>query len=96
MFSSLPSADGFLATIVLATLAIGLPIVMVLSIRFLWDRKLNLGRSKELEAHLAIAPNRQRYGESAESAVFCRSGGRAAISRCRRSPAACHATGRCD
>ena len=36
-------------TIVLATLAIGLPIVLVLSIRFLLDRNLNLGRSKELE-----------------------------------------------
>src|SRR5271157_2323140 len=38
-----------LFTIVLATLAVGLPILLVLSIRFLWDRKLNLGRSKELE-----------------------------------------------
>jgi hypothetical protein len=36
-------------TIVLATLAIGLPIFFALSIRFLWDRTLNLGRSKELE-----------------------------------------------
>jgi hypothetical protein len=36
-------------TIVLATLAIGLPILVVLSIRFLWDRNLTLGRSKELE-----------------------------------------------
>jgi hypothetical protein len=41
--------DSLLITVVLATLAIGLPIVFVLSIRFLWDRKLNLGRSKELE-----------------------------------------------
>lgn len=49
MTQSLPSPDGFLLTIVLATLAIGLPILLVLSIRFLWDRKLNLGRSKELE-----------------------------------------------
>jgi cytoskeletal protein RodZ len=49
MLHSLPSADGLLVTIVLATLAIGLPIVLVLSIRFLWDRNLNLGRSKELE-----------------------------------------------
>src|SRR5690242_18427843 len=32
-----------------ATLAIGTPILVVLSIRFLWDRNLNLGRSKELE-----------------------------------------------
>ena len=36
-------------TIVLATLTIGLPIVMVLSIRFLWDRNLKLGRSKDFE-----------------------------------------------
>jgi len=38
-----------LVTIVLVTLALGLPIFFVLSIRFLWDRNLNLGRSKELE-----------------------------------------------
>ena len=44
-----PSPDSLLVTIVLATLAIGLPILMVLSIRFLWERTLNLGRSKELE-----------------------------------------------
>jgi len=41
--------DSPLMTIVLATLAIGLPILVVLAIRFLWDRNLNLGRSKELE-----------------------------------------------
>lgn len=41
--------DSLLFGIVLATLAIGLPILVVLSIRFLWDRNLNLGRSKELE-----------------------------------------------
>jgi hypothetical protein len=49
MIQSLPSLDRLLVTIVLATLAIGLPIVLVLSIRFLFDRNLNLGRSKELE-----------------------------------------------
>ena len=49
MTPSLPPLDSLLVTIVLATLAIGLPILMVLSIRFLWDRNLNLGRSKELE-----------------------------------------------
>jgi len=43
------SADSLLVTIVLATLAIGLPVLIVLAIRFLWDRNLNLGRSKELE-----------------------------------------------
>jgi len=40
---------SLLFNIVLATLAIGLPILVVLSVRFLWDRNLNLGRSKELE-----------------------------------------------
>jgi hypothetical protein len=49
MAPSVGSPDPLLITIVLATLAIGLPILMVLSIRFLWDRSLNLGRSKELE-----------------------------------------------
>ena len=41
--------DSFLVTIVLATLAIGLPVVLVLGIRFLLDRNLSIGRSKELE-----------------------------------------------
>ena len=49
MNQSFTSLDSLLFTIVLATLAIGLPILLVLSIRFLWDRRLNLGRSKELE-----------------------------------------------
>jgi hypothetical protein len=49
MTPSLGSLDPLLTTIVLATLAVGLPILVVLSIRFLWDRNLNLGRSKELE-----------------------------------------------
>lgn len=43
------SLDALLTTIVLATLAVGLPILVVMSIRLLWDRRLNLGRSKELE-----------------------------------------------
>ena len=41
--------NGVLLTIVLATLAVGLPIVFVLGIRFLWERSLSVGRSKELE-----------------------------------------------
>jgi hypothetical protein len=49
MTLSVSPVDPLLLTIVLATLAIGLPIVFVLTIRFLWDRNLNLGRSKELE-----------------------------------------------
>jgi hypothetical protein len=46
---SLTPLHSLLFSIVLATLAIGLPILVVLAIRFLWDRNLNLGRSKELE-----------------------------------------------
>ena len=49
MTESLPPINALLVTIVLATLSIGLPIVTVLAIRFLWERKVNLGRSKELE-----------------------------------------------
>jgi uncharacterized membrane protein len=49
MLHSLPFRDELLVTVVLATLAVGLPIVLVLSIRFLLDRNLILGRSKELE-----------------------------------------------
>ena len=49
MTQSLTPLDSLLFEIVLATLAIGLPILVVLSIRFLWDRNLKLDRSKELE-----------------------------------------------
>jgi hypothetical protein len=49
MTQSLTQLDSLFLNIVLATLAIGLPILVVLSIRFLWDRNLNLGRSKQLE-----------------------------------------------
>lgn len=49
MTQSLTPLDSLLLSIVLGTLAIGLPILVVLSIRFLWDRNVNLGRSKELE-----------------------------------------------
>ena len=49
MSPSFTPLDSLLLNIVLTTLAVGLPILVVLSIRFLWDRKLNLGRSKELE-----------------------------------------------
>jgi hypothetical protein len=41
--------DPLLITVVLGILALGLPIFLVLAIRFLWDRNLYLGRSKELE-----------------------------------------------
>jgi hypothetical protein len=49
MTQALTPFDSLLMTIVLVTLAIGLPILLVLAIRFLWDRNLYLGRSKELE-----------------------------------------------
>ena len=49
MTPSFTPLDSLLFNVILATLAIGLPILVVLSIRFLWDRNLNLGRSKELE-----------------------------------------------
>ena len=49
MTQSLTPLGSLFLNIVLATLAVGLPILVVLSIRFLWDRNLNLGRSKELE-----------------------------------------------
>lgn len=49
MTQTLPAFDSLLVTIVLAALAIGVPILTVLAIRFLWDRNLYLGRSKELE-----------------------------------------------
>ena len=49
MNQSFSPLDSLLFTIVLATVAVGLPILLVLSVRFLWDRNLNLGRSKELE-----------------------------------------------
>ena len=49
MTQTLSPLDSLLLNIVLVTLAVGLPIVVVLSIRFLWDGKVNLGRSKELE-----------------------------------------------
>jgi hypothetical protein len=49
MAPSFTPFDALFLTVVLATLAVGLPILVVLSIRFLWDRHLILGRSKELE-----------------------------------------------
>lgn len=49
MTPSLPSLDSVFHSVVLATLAIGLPILFVFAIRFLWDRNLKLARSKELE-----------------------------------------------
>jgi hypothetical protein len=49
MTQSLTPFDPLLVNIVLGTLAIGLPIVMVLAIRFLWDRNLNVAPSKQFE-----------------------------------------------
>jgi hypothetical protein len=49
MTPSAPFYDSVLTGIILLTLAVTLPVVMVLLIRFLWDRNLNLGRSKDLD-----------------------------------------------
>ncbi|HUL34891.1 MAG TPA: hypothetical protein VL128_13485 [Candidatus Eisenbacteria bacterium] len=49
MNQMLTSADPLLLNVVLLSLAVGLPILLLLAIRFLWDRNLQLGRSKELE-----------------------------------------------
>ncbi len=50
MTQSLAALDSLFFNIVLATLAIGLPILVVLSIRFLWDRNLNLAVRKNLKS----------------------------------------------
>jgi hypothetical protein len=49
MNATVGSPESLLQLVVLGTLAIGLPVVFVLLIRFLWDRQLSVGRSKELE-----------------------------------------------
>jgi len=49
MTPSSVSLDSVLMNVIFGTLAVGLPVVMVLLIRFLWDRNLNLGRSKDLD-----------------------------------------------
>jgi len=49
MTQGFSSSDHLLLTVVLATLAVGLPIVFVLAIRFLWERNVSIGRSKEME-----------------------------------------------
>lgn len=46
---SLAHLDSLLLTAVLAILAVGLPVFFVLAIRFFWERKLSVGRSKDLE-----------------------------------------------
>ncbi len=49
MTPSLTPLDSILVEIILVTLAVGLPVMIVLAARFLWDRNVNLGRSKELD-----------------------------------------------
>ncbi len=49
MTQSFTPLESLFFNIILATLAVGLPIFLVLSVRFLWERNLTLGRSKELE-----------------------------------------------
>jgi cytoskeletal protein RodZ len=45
----LGSVGPLLVALVLISLGIGLPILIVLAIRLLWDRQLSLGRSRELD-----------------------------------------------
>ncbi len=49
MTQSFTPMESLFFNIILATLAVGLPVFLVFSIRFLWERNLTLGRSKELE-----------------------------------------------
>ncbi len=49
MTQSFTPLESLFFNIILATLAVGLPVFLVFSIRFLWERNLTLGRSKELE-----------------------------------------------
>ena len=49
MIQSFVSLEPLLVAIVLAILAVGLPVLLVMSIRFMGDRRLNIGRSKEFE-----------------------------------------------
>lgn len=49
MTQSFTPVESLFLNIILATLDVGLPIFLVLSIRFFWERSLSLGRSKELE-----------------------------------------------
>jgi hypothetical protein len=49
MTQPLAPLDALLVEVVLVTLAVGLPIVTVLAIRFLWSRDVSLGRSKDLD-----------------------------------------------
>jgi hypothetical protein len=45
----LGSLGPLLVALILVSLSVGLPILIVLAIRLLWDRQLSLGRSRELD-----------------------------------------------
>ena len=45
----LGSLGPLLVALILISLGIGLPIIVVLAIRFLWYRDMNIGRSRELD-----------------------------------------------
>ncbi len=45
----LGSLGPLLVALILVSLGVGLPIIIVLAIRLLWDRQLSLGRSRELD-----------------------------------------------
>jgi hypothetical protein len=46
---ALGAAGPLLVALILISLGIGLPIVVVLAVRFLWYRDMNIGRSRELD-----------------------------------------------
>ena len=45
----LGSLGPLLIALILVSLGVGLPIIVVLAIRFLWYRDMNIGRSRELD-----------------------------------------------
>jgi hypothetical protein len=47
--AALGAAGPLLVALILISLGIGLPIIIVMAIRFLWDRNVNIGRSRELD-----------------------------------------------
>jgi hypothetical protein len=49
MIQALGSFGPPLIALIVVSLAVGLPVVFVLAIRFLWDPQLHLGRSRELD-----------------------------------------------
>jgi hypothetical protein len=59
MTQALGPAGPLLYALILISLGIGLPIIVVLAIRFLWYRHMYIGRSRELDKHLATASHQR-------------------------------------